>query len=57
LAITKNKKRDNSTESSRLVLLLNGFQVVRILELLGLLECVDYIRNLSGWRDKHNNEA
>jgi len=28
----KIKKRDNSTESSRFVLLLNGFQVVRIVE-------------------------
>jgi hypothetical protein len=30
----KTKKRDNSTESSRLVSLLNGFQVVRMMELL-----------------------
>ena len=28
------KKRDNSTESPRLVLLLNGFQVVRMVKLL-----------------------
>jgi len=38
------KKRDNSTESPRLVALLNGFQVVRMVELLGLLGFVDYIR-------------
>ena len=30
----KQKKRDNSTESTRLVALFNNFQVVRILELL-----------------------
>ena len=40
------KKRDNSTESPRLVSLLNGCQVVRMVELLGLLGCVDYIRKL-----------
>ena len=38
------KKRDNSTESSRLVSLLNDFQVVRMVELLGLLWFLDYIR-------------
>ena len=33
---------------SGLVLLLNGFQVVRMVELLGLLGCIDYIRGEGG---------
>lgn len=33
-ALPKTKKRDNSIESPRLVLLLNGFQAVRMTKLL-----------------------
>ena len=33
---------------SGLVSLLNGFQVVRMVELLGLFGCVDYIREEVG---------
>ena len=42
------KKRENFTESSRLVSFLNGCQVVRMVELLGLLGSLDYIREEGG---------
>ena len=48
LITSKTKKRDNSTESPRLVSLLNGFQVVRMVELLGLLGSLEYIREEGG---------
>ena len=47
--LPKTKKRDNSTESPRLVSLLNGCQVVRMVELLGLLGFLDYIREEGDW--------
>ena len=48
--LSNETKRDNSTESSHLVALHNGFQVVRMVELLGLLGFLDYIRGQGGER-------
>ena len=44
----KNRKVSASKNVSGLVSLLNGFQVVRMVELLGLLGLLDYIRGQGG---------
>ena len=46
--LNKNRKVNESKNVSCLVSLLNGFQVVRMVELLGLLGCVEYIRGEGG---------
>jgi len=47
IPLNKNRKVSAGKNVS-LVLFLDGFQVVRMMELLGLLGCVDYIRGQGG---------